>query len=123
MAAPDHPRQQFEGVGSCLIRGRQGQGRQAPFDKRAKLFAFFDGLDFGRFQRAADDQAHPAVITDQSFDTPRRQPQRVGTEIPGQAVIALGVPQGGNVEQAYEVAVVGGVFELPVVVAEHGSSD
>ena len=119
VAACDHPRQQFESVGGCLIRGCQGQGGHVTLDELAELFAFFDGRNFRRFQRAADNQAHPAVVAHESFNPACRQPQRVGVEIAGQPVVALGVFEGGYVEESYEIAVVRGVFELPGAVAEH----
>ena len=48
--------------------------------------------------------------------------ERPGVEVPGQPVVALGVFEHRDVEELDEVAVVGGVFELPGAGGEHGVS-
>ena len=91
-----------------------------PFDEVAKLFAFFDRLDLGRRQRTTDDQAHMAAVADQSLYASRCKRERAGIEIPGQPVVALGGLECRDVEQRDKVTVIGGVFELPLMIAEHG---
>ena len=113
MPPSDHPGEQFE-RGRCLGVGRrQRQGRQVFPDPFAKVFARLDGLDLGRLQRATDDQAHVAAIAHQTLDAARRQRERAGVEIPGQAIIALGVFKRGDIEEPDEIAVLGRVFPLP----------
>ena len=53
---------------------------------------------------------------------PRRQRQGAGAEVAGKPVVAHGVLQRRNVEQAHQIAVVRRVAQAPVSVAEHGRS-
>ena len=119
MAAPDHPRQKFQRPARFRIRRIERQLRQAPLHLPAQRFAALDGGDFLRFQSAADEQPHVAIVAHQAFDAPRRQRQGAGVEIAGAPIVALGVLQSGDVEETDEIAIVRGVAESPSSIAQH----
>ncbi len=121
MPAGHHPRQQFQRVGGLRIGRRKGHGGQSALDLLAQRRAARDGLDLGRGQRAADDEAHPPVVAHQPLDAARRQRERPGVEVAGQPVVAGRVFQRRQIEPAHEVAVFRRVLEPPLVVGEHGA--
>ena len=122
MAARDHPGEQLQRFGRGQVGRGQGEARQALLHEIAKRLAAFDRLDLGRLQRAAHDEPHPPGVAHQPFDAARGERKRPGVEVSGQPVVALGVFEHRDVEERDEVSVVGGVFELPGAVGEHGVS-
>ena len=119
MAAADHPREQLQGIGHAGVGRCERQVGQVLLDLFAECFAPFDGLDLGRAERAADDEAHAAAIAHESLDPARGERECAGAEIARQPVVALRVLKRGDIEELDEVAVFRGVLELPFVVGEH----
>ena len=113
MAVSDHPGEQFERVCGVRVRWCQRQVRQVFPNLLSEIFALLNGLDFRRIQCAANDQAHVAAVSHQALDAARRESECLGVEIPGQAIVALGVLECGDIEELDEIAVLGSVFALP----------
>ena len=119
MTASDHPGQQLQGIGRTGIGRRERQGGQVLLDLLAERFAGLDGLDLGRAEGAPDDQTHAAAVAHQTLDAARRKCEGAGVEVSRQPVVTLGILERGDVEELDEITVLGGVLELPSVVAEH----
>src|ERR1035438_8758303 len=88
------------------------------FDLVAALRAFGDGIHFRLAEGAADQEAHTARVANQALDAAGGQGQGSGPEVPGEAVIAGGAFERGNVEQCDKVAVIRRVFQLPLPVTK-----
>ena len=72
MPAGDHPGEHFQGIGRADIGRRERQRGEVFLDLLAERFAPFDGLDFGRVERAPDDQPHAAAVAHQTLDAAAR---------------------------------------------------
>ena len=114
-----HPRHQLQ----RFFRRRVGRDQRHVGEVFLHLlpdrFALLDRVDLGLVQRAADDEPHAAVVAHQSFDAACGEGERAGVEVAGQPVVALGVLKGRDVEPLDEIAVFGGVLQLPFAIAEH----
>ena len=122
MAPRDHPGEQFEGAGRHRIKRSERHRGQVPLYRIAQPLTAFDGHDLRLFEGAADDQPHMAVVAHQTFDAARRQGKRTGAEVAGKPIVAHGVLQCRHIEQLDQVTVVGGVFEVPGAIGEHGQT-
>ena len=105
-----------------MVAGLERVREEVGFDLGAALGALGDGVNLGLVEGAADEQAHSAGVADKALDATGGEGQGPGAEVAGEAVVAGGTFQGGNVEDGDKVAVVRRVFELPLPVAEeaHG---
>ena len=89
MPAGHHPGEHVQGIGRADIGRRERQRGEVFLDLLAERFAPFDGLDFGRVERAPDEQPHTAAGARQALDAARGQREGASVEISRQPVVAL----------------------------------
>ncbi len=116
----DHPGEELEGVGGFGIEGRERRVCEMLFDDGAEGLPAGNGFDLGRLERAADDEAHMAAILDEAFDAAGGEGEGGCGEVAGEAVVTDGGGKRGDVETLDQIAVFGGVFDLPLAVAQQG---
>ena len=69
-------------------------------------------------ERAADDEAHLAIVPDEPFDTAHRERERRGAEVSSRAIVVHSAFERRDIEQLDEIAVVGRVLQSPIAFIE-----